>query len=327
MGEENMPTIVKPISVCAALLLTLSACSKLGAGQDEMTWARAALDRNDHLQVVASDPQAKTFTVQVKESGKLVVIPLEQVVAGPQEAFELEAKQAATPSTPGGVPAGAPSQASATSEVPPSSPPSTPQSPPGNAAGGSVVASAGEPAQPGISPPATGEPADSGAVAPRPAEISAPHAASAANAKAGSVLASGPGYSIKASGPKGATPRSSQLTAARGTPVERLHDPIICQGSRLLHIDNRNLEFDGDAVSAEDGCEMHITNSHITAKGVGVLARAANVHIENSEIEGDSGAIDASDGAQVYAESSRFRGLTRRLESSAFHDLGGNVWN
>jgi hypothetical protein len=159
-----------------------------------------------------------------------------------------------------------------------------------------------------------------------PAEVKGPHAESAANAKAGSVLASGPGYSIKASGSKAGPSHPSPVTAARGT-LERLHDPIICQGSRLLHIDNRNLEFDGDAISAEDGCEIHITNTHISAKGIGVLARAANVHIKNSEIDGASGAVDATDGAQVYAESSRFKGLTRRLESSAFHDLGGNVWN
>jgi hypothetical protein len=153
-----------------------------------------------------------------------------------------------------------------------------------------------------------------------------PHAESAVNAQAGHVLASGPGYSIKASGSKAGPARLSPATAARGAP-ERHHDPIICQGSRLLHIDNRNLEFDGDAITAEDGCEIHITNTHISAKGIGVLARAANVHIKNSEISGGSGAVDASDGAQVYAESSRFKGLTRRLESSAFHDLGGNVWN
>jgi hypothetical protein len=155
---------------------------------------------------------------------------------------------------------------------------------------------------------------------------SGPHAESAVHAKAGSVLASGPGYSIKASGPRSVAATVSPAAAQRGAP-ERLHDTIICQGSRLLHIDNRNLEFDGDAISAEDGCEIHITNTHISAKGVGVLARAANVHIENSEIDGESGAVDASDGAQVYAESSRFKGLTRRLESSSFHDLGGNVWN
>jgi hypothetical protein len=103
------------------------------------------------------------------------------------------------------------------------------------------------------------------------------------------VLASGPGYSIKASGPKTVATTASPAAAARGAP-ERLHDPIICQGARLLHIDNRNLEFDGDAITAEDGCEIHITNTHISAKGVGVLARAANVHIKNSEIDGDSGA-------------------------------------
>jgi hypothetical protein len=147
-----------------------------------------------------------------------------------------------------------------------------------------------------------------------------------ANARPGSVLASGPGYSISASGSKAGSPRPSPATTPAGAP-EHLHDPIICQGSRLLHIDNRNLEFDGDAITAEDGCEIHITNTHISAKGIGVLARAANVHIKNSEIDGASGAVDASDGAQVYAESSRFKGLTRRLESSAFHDLGGNVWN
>jgi hypothetical protein len=169
--------------------------------------------------------------------------------------------------------------------------------------------------------------ASSGDEAAQPAEsVQGPHAESAAHAKAGSVLASGPGYSIKASGPRSVATTASPVAAARGAP-ERLHDPIICQGSRLLHIDNRNLEFDGDAISAEDGCEIHITNTHISAKGIGVLARAANVHIKNSEIDGDSGAVDASDGAQVYAESSRFKGLTRRLESSSFHDLGGNVWN
>ena len=79
--------------------------------------------------------------------------------------------------------------------------------------------------------------------------------------------------------------------------------------------------------SAEDGCEIHITNSHITAKGVGVSARNANVHIENSQIEGDAGSIDASEGAQVYAASSTFKGLRRRLDNASFHDLGGNVWN
>jgi len=314
-----MPTIVKPVCI-AALVLALGACSKLGMGQDQMAWAREALDRNDRLQVVASDPQAKTFTVRMKDSGQLVVIPIDQVVAGPAGAVESSSKQAAT--APAEAPAEAP-PAPAPAPEPTSSPASTPApTPSSQATGSSTVASNGHPAAPEGS---YGQPVG-GDEAMAPADAKGPHAESAANAKAGSVLASGPGYSIKASGSKAGPVRQSPVTAARSTP-ERLHDPIICQGSRLLHIDNRNLEFDGDAITAEDGCEIHITNTHISAKGIGVLARAANVHIKNSEIDGDSGAVDASDGAQVYAESSRFKGLTRHLESSAFHDLGGNVWN
>jgi len=321
-----MPTIVKPVYV-AALVLALSACSKLGMGQDEMAWAREALDRNDRVQVVASDNQAKTFTVRMKDSGQLVVIPVDQIVAGPAASMEAPAKQAAV--APAEAPAEAPAAPSPASE-PASSPAGSPApTPTEQATGSSTVASTGEAAhstgRQAASGESNGQSVGSDEATP-PADAKGPHSESAANARAGSVLASGPGYSIKASGSKAGPTHTSPVTAARGVP-ERLHDPIICQGSRLLHIDNRNLEFDGDAITAEDGCEIHITNTHISAKGIGVLARAANVHIKNSEIDGDSGAVDASDGAQVYAESSRFKGLTRRLESSAFHDLGGNVWN
>jgi hypothetical protein len=327
-----MPTIVKPM-LAAGLLLALSACSKLGMGQDQMVWAKDALDRNDRIEVVASDPQAKTFTVRVKDSGQLVVIPIDQIVAGPAGAMSASGKQAAT--TPSTTPSDAPSPPPPAPEtsVPEAAPP--PVAPGGGAlpapsqpTGSPAVASNGQPvrsSQAGAAdsyeqyaaPNEAAQPADS---------VAGPHAESAVHAKAGSVLASGPGYSIKASGPKSVATTVSTVGAARGAP-ERLHDPIICQGSRLLHIDNRNLEFDGDAITAEDGCEIHITNTHISAKGIGILARAANVHIKNSEIDGASGSVDASDGAQVYAESSRFKGLTRRLESSSFHDLGGNVWN
>jgi hypothetical protein len=289
-------------------------------GQDEMAWARQALDRNDRLQVVASDSQAKTFTVRMKDSGQLVVIPIDQVVAGPAGGVEAPGRQAA---------AAPPAEAPAEAPAPPSpvpEPAGTTAPAPSQATGSSTVASTGEPARSAGRQAAPEESYAGGDEATAPAEVKGPHAESAANAKAGSVLASGPGYSIKASGSKAGPARPSPVVAARGAP-ERLHDPIICQGARLLHIDNRNLEFDGDAITAEDGCEIHITNTHISAKGIGVLARAANVHIKNSEIDGASGAVDASDGAQVYAESSRFKGLTRRLESSAFHDLGGNVWN
>ncbi|HZO24139.1 MAG TPA: hypothetical protein VFB37_16715 [Steroidobacteraceae bacterium] len=298
-------------------LCALQACSKMSAAQHgEMDWARAALERNDQLQVVASDPQARTFTVRLKDSDELKVLSLDQLVAGPTVAANNTPKQSE------------PTSAAADQATSP-------------AAAGANAATAPQPAQPPAqgqtasndqsAQPASGSENGASAAEPSgatPAPTAGPHAEPASQAKAGSVLASGPGYTIKASGSQPAPGRAvTGQTSSRGLPLERLHDPIICQGSRLLHIDNRNLQFDGDAVTAEDGCELHITNSHIQAKGIGVLARAASVHIENSEIDGDGGSIDASDGAQVYAEASRFKGLTRHMEASAFHDLGGNVWN
>ena len=271
-------------AACLALLC-IAACAR--EGQDEMSWARAALERNDRIEVVSADPQSRSFTVRVKDTGELRMVRADQVIAGPT------------------LPATAPAAATTAGTAAPAA------SAPVTAENGPVRA--GEAAAPADSNAQSGPPAA---------------AAQAETAGGGRVLKEGPGYTIKAASSAapaaGGRVRDSVVTSAA---VERRHEPIVCQGARLLHIDNRNLEFDGDAVSAQDGCEIHITNSHISATGIGVTARAANVHIDNSLIEGDTASIDASDGAQVYAASSRFRGLSRRLDTAAFHDLGGNIWN
>jgi hypothetical protein len=322
------------LAAATLTLLAIPACSRLGSSQHrEMDWARAALERNEQLQVVASDPQARTFTVRLKDSDELRVLSIDQIVAGPGGPAEAARQSAAAPvpasagaaatngaATNGAATNGAATNGAATSEA------GTAGASAAQTATQNNVASAEQGGAPAQESSSTAGATDQ--ATPSSPTAAGPHAERAADAKAGSVLASGPGYTIKASGAQPTpTRQATGQTAARGTPLERLHDPIICQGSRLLHIDNRNLEFDGDAVTAEQGCEIHITNSHIRAKGIGVQARAASVHIENSEIDGDGGSIDASDGAQVYAEGSRFKGLTRHMEASAFHDLGGNVWN
>ena len=272
----------------AACLALLALAACAREGEDKMGWAQAALERNDRLEVVAADPHSGTFTVRVKDTGELRMVRADQLIAGPSLPATASAAVAATART------AAPAVTAAVT------------------ADNGPVAGAGEAASP----------QDSNAQSPPAA------AAQAATAGGGRVLKEGPGYTIKAASTvapaAGGRVRDSTVTSAA---VERRHEPIVCQGARLLHIDNRNLEFDGDAVSAQDGCEIHITNSHISATGVGVTARAANVHIDNSLIEGDTASIDASDGAQVYAASSRFRGLSRRLDNAAFHDLGGNIWN
>lgn len=150
----------------------------------------------------------------------------------------------------------------------------------------------------------------------------------AAQASAGGrVIAKGPGYSIVATSPgSGNEAAAAGATKVTDAPLETLHEPIICQGQRVLNIDNRDIRFDGNAISAEDGCELHITNSRISAGGIAIRARNASVHIENSEIEGRKASIDAAGAAQIYAEASTFKGAARRLGQAAIHDLGNNNW-
>jgi hypothetical protein len=274
-------------------LATLAACGR--EGQDEMSWARSALERNNAIEVVAADQQSRTFTVRVKDSGELRMVRADEVVASPSGLTAPNATKAAAAAP--ALPAVADNTAASPSS-----------------------ATAGEAAASDAAAPKTAS-----APATQPSSL-APQKAGGEETPPGRVLESGPGYSIKASAAAQGSTRvaDSGLSSA---PPERRHEPIVCQGSRLLHIDNRNLMFDGDAVSAQDGCEIHITNSRISATGVGVSARAANVHIDNSLIEGDQAAIDASEGAQVYTASSRFKGLSRRVDTATVHDLGGNVWN
>ena len=142
----------------------------------------------------------------------------------------------------------------------------------------------------------------------------------------GRVIAKGPGYSIVATSPAAGGQASAAEAKVTDAPLEVLHQPIVCQGQRMLNIDNRDIRFDGNAITAADGCELHITNSRISAGGIAIRARNASVHIENSEIDGGKAAIDATRGAQIYAEASTFRGAARRLGRAAIHDLGNNAW-
>jgi hypothetical protein len=328
----------KASALLAALCLAsvaLSACSKQQP-QDEMTWARAALERNDRLEIIGADPATRSFTVRNRDTREMSIVQVDQLIAGPR-----------TGTAPAPEP---PAPAGAAATTAPAAP--EPLAPAGDAAAlaaavsarGTSIASPGEAAEPLPAPSS-----------PTVYATRAPQLRSQPRRVPGQVLAVGPGYSIQAGSgsdaglgtePRSATEAGSGIQASSGTQagsgpagatalrkaaasgaVQLRHEPIVCQGQRLMHLDNVDLQFDGDAVSAQDGCEIHITNSRIRAGGVGVTARAANVHIDNSQIEGDAAAIEASDGAQIYAVSSKFQGMSRRLDSATVHDLGGNVWN
>jgi uncharacterized Zn-binding protein involved in type VI secretion len=274
-----------------ALGLLLAACQQ---GSDEMSWARSALERNADLEIVAEDADARTFTVRNRKSGALEIVPVDQISATPS------AGAASVPV--------APADSAATASAAPIDR--------GEAAsaGDSATAPAAQTDEAAQPPVDENEPA-----ARVGDEVMEPRAAN------GQVIASGKGYSIERS------TQPAPATAQRGTeqsgPVERRYEPLVCQGARMLHIDGRNISFEGDAIRAEEGCELHITNSRISAAGVGLAARNANVHINNSTVSGQGGAIQASGNTQIYARSSRFSGMVRRIDGAVLHDQGDNVWN
>jgi hypothetical protein len=94
-----------------------------------------------------------------------------------------------------------------------------------------------------------------------------------------------------------------------------------------MHIDGDTLEFTGDAVIAEKGCDLYISNARISAGGVGIIVRKARVHIVNSTIGGTRGSYEASDGGEIYVARSTFSGIGRRFDSASMTDLGGNSYN
>ena len=68
----------RALCTLGSALLILSGCDRLT--HSDTDWARAALERNPDLTIVASDKDANTFTVQVKGSSELRVIRVDEVI-------------------------------------------------------------------------------------------------------------------------------------------------------------------------------------------------------------------------------------------------------
>jgi hypothetical protein len=135
----------------------------------------------------------------------------------------------------------------------------------------------------------------------------------------GQVRVSGPGISIVSAGAPAAAGASRD--AGRVTV-----DPIICEGPRVLQLNDRHIYVDGDAVTARGGCQLHITNSQIAASGTGVVIRDATVLITNSEIEGKASSFDAGEEAKVVLRGATLKGAMRRDEGAEIQEQGGNQW-
>jgi hypothetical protein len=246
--------------------VVLAACAK--QENSELNWARAALERNPQVKVLAVDAEKNTIQVRVKATGETLTVTPGELAAIPLGDLI--------------VLASAPRQVPRVAEPTP------------------------EPAQ--VAEPLPPEPVTT------PAEPAKPEYT--VQREDGRVRVTGPGVSIETHKP------AQEMVAV----TQAFDEPIICDGKRMLHIDNKRINVSGDAIVARGGCELHITNSRIYASGTGVTVLDANVHIVNSEVTGTEGSLTTSSAAHVLLHNSQFTGLARRDNQASIQDQGGNTW-
>lgn len=286
---------------CIALAV-LSACNRGGeqttalpTEPPELSWARSALERNPRYEVLASDTQTRVFTVRDRTTGEVETINLNDLAAGP-----IAQLRAAPPAV-----AAAPAPTAPPAAAVPAAP----------AATASTQAPAVEATQQSQEPAQVADNSPSAAAE----RAAASEANYTIDRTGGQLRVSGPGVSIVSSGKSSASDSSSHAGV-------RAAEPIICEGKRLLKLDDRNIYVDGDAIIARGGCELYITNSRIIASGTGLIVEDAIVHVANSHIEGVNGSFNATDRARMFVRTSTFQGVPRRAEFASVLDQGGNQW-
>jgi len=285
LAPHRFRTLAVLVTALATLVAATACQQREQPAEDrEMDWARAALERNPAIEVVAADPEARRFTVRMRETGELATVALGTIMAGPPGSFA-RAKGPEPDSQPAGQET---AEQDAATEARPD-------------AGGE-----------GATQAAGGQAPEGQAGASSDAAVEAP--AYSVERSAEGVKITGPGVSIETVGP----------APAAEPGIMRADSPIICEGPRLLKLDGRTLAVSGDAIVARGGCEIHLTNSRIDASRAAVVVRDARVHITNCELRGLSRSLDIYDGGEVYARSSEFSGLVQQHGSGRLEDLGDN---
>jgi hypothetical protein len=285
MASEIVRFVSPRIGFACAALVVLTACDRAveapppaaapraATPNAEVAWARAALERNPNLEVVASDPEKEVFTIRDRRTGDVQVVKLNELAAAPIAQVQAQ-----------------PTAAEPQSEAPGAPPP----------------------------PEATAEQQPAAQTAAVPPQSTSSDAGYTIERSGGQLRVSGPGVSIVSSG-------QAEGDAQAGA-VARASEPIICEGRRMLHLDNRELSVEGDAVIVRDGCEVFITNSRIVASGTGVVVRDGVVHVSNSHVEGRQGSFDVDAKSKMFVRSSTFQGVPRRDQLAMVQDQGGNRW-
>lgn len=290
-STPNLRAFVKRALVGSSILL-LVACQQGEqvapvSESSELDWARAALERNPQIELIATDSAAQVFTVRDVQTGEVHAVKLSELAAVPVSRLASSARPT-QPQSPGPIEAPAPSAAAETGA----------EAEPEERAGADDVSQS--------------------AAASTSEQENDPTANYTIERSDGQVRVSGPGVSIV----------SSDAAPAAG--AQRVSndavEPIICEGRRMVHLDDREIYVDGDAIVVRGGCEMFITNSRIAASGTGIVVQDGTVHVSNSHVEGAESSVDAGPEAKLFVRGSTFRGVSRRAEEAVVQDQGGNRW-
>jgi len=285
----------------------------------EMQWAQAALERNPNLEVIHADREQRAFTVRDRHNAMTAEVQLAQIAATPIEFLSAPSTAPTETAEPEATAPGEPTVVTRLAES--SDEPEATQEQPADSARAQPSARApnytidrangrtrvtGD----GISV-VYGDTLDTRVAARAPAE---PPSQYTVDRSSGLVRINGPGVSIEASGEPAALPDGAEI------------EPVICEGPRVMQLDNRIISVQGDALTARGGCELYITNSTVVASGTGVVIGDATVHINNSRIRGGLASFDAKARAKVFLRGSTLNGLPRRNGQALIQDQGGNQY-
>jgi hypothetical protein len=233
-----------PIRATALALLagaTLAACGRTevppaAPTADEMSWARAALERNPKLEVLAVDADAKVFTVRDLETGEVQAVKLGELAATPL----------------GGLPSAAPAIA-----------------PEATLPAAAEESFAALEAAPGEDAAAAAEAGDA-AAAPEALDYKVERDASGLRVTGPglSIVSAGAGGAQSARGEAGqqnADPLICEGARLMQFDNRRIYvdgDAITARGGCELHITNSRIVASGSAVVVQDA-SVHISNSYI----------------------------------------------------------------
>lgn len=258
------------VSMTRLLPLAVLSCTAACAQREsaELEWARAALQRNPNVEIVATDAQAGVFTVRDKLNGAVTAVSMKDLAAVP--ASQLVQMQLAAPAVAATAPA-------------PATEPIAPE----------AAASSEQAAQESAPPP---EPA-AGPTAPQAADKNY-----TIERAGGQLKVSGPGISIVSAGTVGAGTQAARAQPSADPIIcegrRMLHfdsrniyvdgDAIIARGGCELYVTNSRIVASGTGIVVQDAI-VHITNSQIEGATASFAAESgAKLFVRGSTFQGVS---------------------------------------